>query len=107
MTGESMTPWICPNTQEFSLLNDPDTFQYGKSFKLVIDYCDQKNESCISDDQSRAEFLKKVTLQSKIVSQYFSPSYYKEHQKLTYTSSERMNSGLVKGVSVIKLYDVN
>ena len=102
-----MTPWICPDIEMFSLLNDPDTYEKGKSFKLIIDYCDAKNADCITDSTKREEFFKMVTVQSKVVSQYFSPSHFKETQELSYTSSEQMNTGLVGDVCVIKLFEVN
>ena len=38
-TSEDMTDWICPDLEEIELLNNPDTYSSGKSFKLVIDYC--------------------------------------------------------------------
>ena len=60
---------MCPDTSNFSLLNDPDTYAEGQSFKLVIDFCDvEDNASCITDEDKRAEFLKLVTVQSKVVS---------------------------------------
>ena len=73
-----MTPWICPEVTEFSILNDPDTFWYGQSFKLVIDFCSvQTSPACVTDEAKRQDFIKLVTVQSKVVSQHFNPETYK------------------------------
>ena len=50
LTSDNMSAWICPNVTEFSLLNNPATYDNGKSFKLVIDYCDEEtNPDCITN----------------------------------------------------------
>jgi len=102
-----MTPWICPAASEFVLLNDPDTYRYGQSFKLVIDFCDSTSSpTCVTDEQKRADFLKLITVQSKVVSQYFSADTYKETGQLTYSSFEQMNSGLVANICTVKGFNV-
>lgn len=73
-----MTDWICPDINTFSLLNNPETYNYGKSFRLVIDFCDPTTATgtCVTDVTTRENYLKKISMQSKVVSQYFSPSHY-------------------------------
>ena len=80
-----MTDWLCPNITTFSLLNNPETYRRGKSFKLVIDFCDPTSTTsptatCIADEQARLAYLKLITVQSKVVSQFFSPSIFSDTQ---------------------------
>lgn len=87
-TSDFMTDWICPDITAFYLLNNPDTYYLGKNFKLVIDYCDQTTSSdCITDETERRNFIKQITVNSKVVSQYFNPRVFEETNKLSYASS--------------------
>lgn len=103
-----MTDWICPDVTTFELLNNPETYNYGKSFRLVIDFCDPSatTGTCITDETQRKDFLKLITVQSKVVSQYFSPSTYQDSKQLAYSSSEQMNSGLISNSCIVKSFNV-
>ena len=76
-TSEHMTEWICPDVKEFYLLNNPETYSDGKNFKLVVDYCDSmSNPDCVTDEVERENFIKQITIQSKVVSQFFNPDVF-------------------------------
>ena len=49
LTAPHMTEWYCPVVDSFSLLNRLTTYEVSKSFKLVIDFCDEKEDSCVKD----------------------------------------------------------
>ena len=49
LTATHMTEWYCPVVDSFSLLNRLTTYEIGRSFKLVIDYCDEREDSCVND----------------------------------------------------------
>ena len=76
-------------------MNDPSTYKYGESFRLVIDYCDEDLAGCIGDEAKREAYLNQVSVQSKTILQYFNKDDFKETGRLTYASAENMISGLI------------
>ena len=74
-----MTEWLCPDVKEFFLLNNPETYSNGKNFKLVVDYCDSvTNTDCVTDETERENFIKQITIQSKVVSQFFDADLFEK-----------------------------
>ena len=101
-----MTEWLCPNITSFTLLNHPETYTNGEDFKLVVDLCHEEETQCTSKKDERESFLERVTLNSKIISQYFDPETYQETKKLAYNRNSEMNSGLIKNSCVTKAFNV-
>ena len=68
-----MTEWLCPDVDNFYLLNHSETYENGKDFRLVVDFCDPSSPSCtgVTDSEGKARFLKQIAVNSKVVTQYF------------------------------------
>ena len=66
-SADHMTEWLCPNITSFTLLNHPETYTYGRDFKLVVDFCDEKEPTCIQDEVKRQEYLAQIRLNSKVI----------------------------------------
>ena len=101
-----MTEWLCPNITSFTLLNMPETYTNGRDFKLVVDLCVTGEPFCHSTIEEKEDFIGRVTLSSKIISQYFDAKSYQETKKLAYVRNNEMNSALIKKSCVTKAFNV-
>ena len=99
-----MTEWFCPDTSQFSVMNIPQTYNDGQQFRLVVDYCNEDEPNCESDEEKRLAYLNQVVVQSKVVWQYFNKEQFMETKKLTYASAEDMISGLLPGQCITKQF---
>ena len=61
---------------------------------------------CITDVSKREEFLSSISVNSKVIFQYFEPLEYGKTKKLTYARSNEMNSGLVANTCFAKVFTV-
>ena len=103
-----MTEWLCPDVEAFTLLNHQDTDVNGKDFILIIDFCDTSLPSCVgaADYESRSNFLKSISINSKIVSQYFDAMTYQTTEDLKYGSYSSMSFALNDDSCIEKEYIV-
>ena len=72
--------WLCPNITEFSVYNDPDLFDFGENFNLVINYCsisDPNDPNCKNKTEID-DYLNSVRINHKFITQYFNGYIYDE-----------------------------
>ena len=92
-----MTEWLCPNITSFTLLNHPETYTNGRDFRLVVDYCDENEDTCITDEAKRRVFFETIRLNSKVIYQFFDTEVYNDSKKFAYTRNSEMSSGFILG----------
>ena len=98
--------WICPDTDEITLLNDPENFKQGREFVMVVNTCSiaeelynkedvevksysvdaDGNQVFNCDDSISADDIDKFNILTKLMSQSFNPYTYTSHDdKLDYS----------------------
>ena len=104
-----MTEWLCPDIDNYFLLNHAETYVNGKDFRLVVDFCDPKSPSCtgLADQDGKARFLQQIAVNSKVVTQYFDTSTYFMTRGLQYGSYSHMSSSLIDQTCVEKEFIVS
>ena len=104
-----MTEWLCPDVDNYYLLNHSETYVNGKDFRLVVDFCDPSSPSCtgVADQEGKARFLKQIAVNSKVVTQYFDNETYEMTQGLQYGSYSHMSSSLIDQTCVEKEFIVS
>lgn len=103
--------WICPDTRNITILNNPFLFDNGVNFLMVVNDCNvaettdrennlttYSNKTC-QDTTTVQENVDEMRVNFKIMGQNFNPKEYKENGKTTSVIRRRFTSDLMAAFS--------
>lgn len=87
-------------------MNDPFMFNWGANFNMIVNFCDvaasnmqQTDPACETDRLTIWNYIKNVSVSSKVVRQAFDPKLYLETKQLQYIGERRIMSDLIENMS--------